>query len=111
MSELIKKLKAEGQKHIGTDLGKLLQWAALHIADQDAALVEVREEFEAEENERIKMERAIFEARQKLFDISSALDFSRPVNIQLAKDHAPHINIMAQHGVAPYAKKTRKSAI
>lgn len=110
MSELTDKLAAAGQQHIGTVLGGLLQWAALHIASQDSALVELREELESEADERVKMERAIFEARQKLFDVSSALDLSRPVNIQLAKDHAPHINIMAQHGIVPYAKKSRKSA-
>jgi hypothetical protein len=27
--------------------------------------------------------------------------------IALARDHAPHINIMAHHGVVPYAKKPR----
>ena len=110
MSTLTTELAQEGEKHKGTDLGRLLQWAALHIAEQDEALAEVRAEHEAEEVQRINMEQAIFEARQKLVDISEMLDYSRPVNIELARDHAPHINRMAAEGVAPYAKKPRKSS-
>ena len=38
MSELTDSLRAHGQRHMGTDLGGLLQWAALHIDAQDEAL-------------------------------------------------------------------------
>lgn len=38
MSELTDSLRAHGQRHLGTDLGGLLQWAALHIDAQDEAL-------------------------------------------------------------------------
>ena len=108
MSAITDKLNDAATKHNGTDLGKLISWAALHIAEQDEALAELRTEHEAEENERIRLEQAIFEARQKLADVSEMLDYSRPVNIELARDHAPHINRMAAAGVEPYAKKPRK---
>ena len=44
MSELTDRLAKAGEQHKGTDLGGLLQWAVLHIADQDEALADVREE-------------------------------------------------------------------
>ena len=34
MSELTEALRTHGQQHRGTDLGGLLQWAALHIESQ-----------------------------------------------------------------------------
>ena len=38
MSDLTDSLRAHGQQHQGTDLGGVLQWAALHIDNQDEAL-------------------------------------------------------------------------
>lgn len=84
-----------------------MQWAALHIAAQDDALAQTREELETEESERIRLERVIFDARQQLAALSEAMH--QTAGIQLSKDHAPHINIMAHHGVAPYAKNPRKA--
>lgn len=105
---LTEQLEQAGQQHKGTDLGGLLQWAALHIQSQDEALAEARAELEEEQNERIRMESAIHKAKNQLRDIFDGLEASRPVQIPLARDHAPHINAMAFHGVAPYAKKKRK---
>ena len=104
MSTLTDQLHAQAQHHAGTDLAKLLTWAALHIAEQDEALAEVRTEHQAEEAQRIKMEQNIHAVRAMLDDVSAMLDYSRPVNIELASDHAPHINLMAAAGVMPYAK-------
>lgn len=105
MSELIEKLQKAGHEHKGTDLGGLLQWAALHIQSQDESLVELRDELEAESNERMRLERVVFDARQQAEVLSAAL--RQTPGIQLAKDNAPHINVMAHHGVEPYAKKKR----
>jgi hypothetical protein len=107
MSELIEKLNHAATGADG-ELSQLLRWAALHIAAQDEALAEARAELESEHDERIRMELAIQVAKAKMMEIVGAMDYSRPVNIQLAKDHAPHINIMARHGIEPYAKKPRK---
>lgn len=108
MSELINQLKDHAEANKGTDLGRVLQWAMMHIAEQDEALSDARSELDEEQSERIKMERAIHEARIALSEVSNALDCSRPINIELTRDHVPHINRMAAAGVAPYAKKTRK---
>ena len=110
MSELITRLTIAASDHKGTDLGGLLQWAVLHIQDTDEALSEARKELEQEQAERIRMEEAIYKARGQMQALASELDYSRPVNIKLDKDHAPHINIMAHHGVEPYAKKRRKKS-
>ena len=108
MSELTAKLELMAINYDGSQLGELLKWSKLHIESQDEALAELRAELEAESNERIKMENAIHAARGMLGDLSAMLDYSRPVNIELARDHAPHINRMAAAGVEPYAKKPRK---
>jgi hypothetical protein len=105
---LIEQLEQAGQQHKGTDLGGLLQWAALHIKSQDEALAEARAELEQEKTDRIRMEQAIHTAKNQLRDTFDGLEASRPVQIPLATDHAPHINAMAFHGVEPYAKKKRK---
>lgn len=109
MSELTEKLTKAAAGYKGTEFGGLLQWAVLHIQSQDEALASIRDELEIESNERIRLERAIHTARQQLDAIDVALTGGLPVNIDLARDHAPHINIMAHHGVAPYAKKPRKA--
>lgn len=108
MSELTAKLELMSLNYDGSQIGELLKWAKLHIESQDDALSEVRTELEEEQNERIKMEQAIHDARIKLAEVSIMLNYSRPVNIELARDHAPHINRMAAAGVDPYAKKPRK---
>lgn len=108
MSELTDKLTAAGQKHKGTYLGGLLQWAVLHIQAQAEALYEAREELEAEQNERIRLERALHTAKASTEAALVSIKSGLPVNIELSKDLAPHINIMAHHGVEPYAKKPRK---
>jgi UDP-N-acetylmuramoylalanine-D-glutamate ligase len=104
MSELTDKLTAAGLQHQGTDLGKLLQWALLHIQSQDEALAEVREELASEESERIRLERVLHEAKQCAESTVAALSPGLVPHVQLAHDHAPHINIMAHHGVMPYAR-------
>lgn len=56
------------------------------------------------------MENAIFKCRQALATISDELDYSRPVRQPAAVDLAPFKNVMAYHGVAPYAKKKRSTS-
>jgi hypothetical protein len=107
MSELITKLTAEAQRHQGADLGGLLQWAVVHIESLEAALTEAREERETEENERIRLERVLFQTKLAAEAVVYAVSGGLVPPIALARDHAPHINIMAHHGVEPYVKKPR----
>jgi hypothetical protein len=109
MSELVNKLATAADAHKGADLGGLLQWAMLHIQEQDEALAEAREELDTEQSERIRLERVLHSAKAGIEGVASGILMGLPTNIQLARDHAPHINIMAHHGIAPYAKKPRKT--
>lgn len=107
MSELMNKLATAAKQHYGSELGQLLSWAVLHIAEQDEALTAAHAELEEESAERMRMELAIHQARTQLQAVCASLAYSQPTRIELAKDHAPHINAMAAQGVAPYARKTR----
>lgn len=112
MSSLADQLRLQaGNNHVGTELGKLLTWAAMHIDEQDEALAEVRAELKEESEERLRMEAAIHGARNQLQAVCASLAYSQPVQIELARDHAPHINAMAAQGVAPYAKKPRQKKV
>ena len=64
MSELTDSLRAHGQRHLGTELGGLLQWAALHIDAQDEALAELREEYAREKSDRVGLEGAMGAAQR-----------------------------------------------
>jgi len=37
-----------------------------------------------------------------------SLTSAKKVTVTLARDHAPHINVMAHHGVLPYARNKFK---
>jgi hypothetical protein len=108
MSQIKEKLQAAGLAHKGTDFGSLLQWAALHIDSLEAALAEAQEERESEENERIRLERILFQTKSVAEAVVQTASGGLVPPIALARDHAPHINIMAHHGVEPYVKKPRK---
>ena len=66
MSELTDSLRAHGQRHLGTELGGLLQWAALHIDAQDEALAELREEYAREKSDRVGLEGAMGAAKEAI---------------------------------------------
>lgn len=109
MSELTDKLRSAGELHKGTDLGGLLQWAALHIESQDEALAEVRENHEEEERERLRLERALYTAKTSMEDALAAIAAPLCPPIELGRDLVPHINLMAGHGDPDYLKSNGNS--
>lgn len=109
MSELTDKLRAAGEQHKGTDLGGLLQWAALHIDSQDEALSELLAEHAEEESERLRLERAMHAAKQAIEAALSAVTAQACPPIELGRDLVPHINLMAGHGDPDYLKKNGHS--
>lgn len=109
MSELTDSLRAHGQRHLGTDLGGLLQWAALHIEAQDEALAELRAEHAAEEAERLRLESALHEAGQAIEAALAAVSKPLCQPIELGRDYVSHINIMAAHGDPDYLKSNGMS--
>ena len=66
MSTLTEAIRKHGEAAKGTDLGGVLQWAALHIEAQEEALAELRAEHAAEEAERLRLESALHEAGQAI---------------------------------------------
>ena len=102
---LIKKLKAAGLEHRGTDLGGLLQWAALHVEEQDEALAELREL-----NER--QGKTIDGLRAAIAGVSTALDAAQTAvqacdmgtEIDICRDISGHINISHASGDQDYTK-------
>lgn len=96
-SELITQLRQHGEAAKGTDLGGVLQWALLHIESQDEALAELREELENEERARLSLEVAQHHARQAIETALQAVNQQFCPPIELARDTAPHINLMGGH--------------
>lgn len=109
MSELTDSLRAHGQQHMGTDLGGLLQWAALHIESQDEALAELREAHAEEENERLRLESAMYHARNAIEEALQAVNHPLCPPVELARDMAGHINLMAAYGDPDYLKSNGMS--
>ena len=109
MSELVTRLEATGQQHKGTNLGGLLQWAALHISSQDEALAEVRQELVEEERERLRLESALHLAKLAVEAALSSINAPMCPPVELGRDLVPHINLMAAHGDPDYLKSNGMS--
>jgi hypothetical protein len=109
MSKLTDQLLEVGEQHRGTDLGGLLQWAALHIAGQDDALAEVREEYATELEERQRLEQAARAAKSAIETALAAVSAPLCPPIELGRDLVSHINLMAGHGDPDYLRKNGNS--
>ena len=110
-SEIVKKLNAAALANRGTDLGGLLQWAALHIESQEAALSENHEKLDAAASIIDGMENAMKSATESLDDVSRNIRNSIPPDFDglFGRDYVSHINIMAGHGDPDYILKNGKS--
>ena len=109
MSELTDSLHTHGQQNRGTDLGGLLQWAALHIDAQDEALAELREEHARQESVRMGLEAALGAAKEAIEAALAAVNRPMCQPVELARDMAGHINLMAAHGDPDYLLKNGMS--
>lgn len=109
MSQLTAKLLAAGEQHRGTDLGGLLQWAALHIASQDEALVDLREEQATEQAEREELQQAACLAKTTIESALTAVMAVIRQPIEFGRDFVPHINLMAAQGDPDYLKSNGMS--
>lgn len=98
---LVARLTAAGLEHRGTDLGGLLQWAALHIASQDEALADTRAELALEERERQRLEVAMTHAKAAIEQALGAVTGAICTPPIFEIDHAPHINLMGVHHKDP----------
>lgn len=109
MSELLQKLRAEAALRDRTEISRLLLWAALHIESQGEALAEARDEWERESRERIKLENALHSSKQQVEQALQTLQAAWCPPIELGRDLAPHINLMAGHGDPDYLKSSGNS--
>ena len=104
MSTLTEAIRKHGEAAKGTDLGGVLQWAALHNEAQDEALAELRADHAAEEAVRLRLESALHEAGQAIEAALAAIRQPLCPPIELGRDCVPHINLMAGHGDPDYLK-------
>ena len=109
MSELLERLRAEAALRDRTEISKLLLWAALHIESQDEALSEARAEWEWESRERIKLENALQVSKAHVEQALQTLQAAWCPPVELGRDLAPHINLMAGHGDPGYLKSNGNS--
>ena len=109
MSELTDKLRAAGEQHKGTDLGALLQWAALHIDELADVLAQTLEDAQQEEAERMKLEAALHLTKSKMQEALECLTAAWCPPVELGRDLAPHINLMRAHGDPDYTTKSGQS--
>ncbi len=109
MSELLQKLRAEAALRDRTEISRLLLWAVLHIESQGEALAEARDEWERESRERIKLENALQSGKQQVEQALQTLQAAWCPPIELGRDLAPHINLMAGHGDPDYLKSSGNS--
>ena len=87
----------------------LLRWAILHIESQDEALAEARQEWANEEAERLRLENAAHQAQQLMEQALQAIRYGQRADIEISRDMAGHINLMAWHGDPDYLKKSGES--
>ena len=102
--ELTDKLRAAGEAHRGTELGGLLQWAVLHIDELTETLAESQAAHTEEEAERIRLERAMHDAKTDIEAALAKVSYPLCPPIEFARDLVPHINLMAGHGDPDYLK-------
>lgn len=87
----------------------LLRWAILHIEGQDEALEEARQEWASEEAERLRLENAAHQAQQLMEQALQAIRYGQRADIEIGRDMAGHINLMAGHGDPDYLNKSGQS--
>jgi len=109
MIEIVARLRAAGQQHKGTDLGILLQGAALHIEMQNEALIDTQAELTEEETERIRLEGVLHKAQQEIETVFKTVRYGYREPVDISRDMSGHINLMAGHGDPDYLNKSGNS--
>ena len=100
---------AIAKHHADSEVARLLSWAELTMGDLHDHIFELEEEVKALREDKERRCRALNETRGLLGAICDYIlkeNFDMPMDT-FAKDYAPWQNIMAAHGVEPYAKPKR----
>lgn len=89
-----------------SEVARLLSWAELTMGDLHDHIFELEEEVKLLREDKERRCKALNETRALMSAISDYIlkeNFDMPMDT-FAKDYAPWRNIMAAHGVEPYAK-------
>ena len=99
--------------HKGTDLGGTLQWAKLHIESLEEAAAEREQELAAAMRDRQTLLTLLDKARTASDQMRETLagDFLTDPLKTCGHDITSHVNVMAAHGVAPYARTPKKRKV
>jgi len=92
-----------------SEVARLLSWAELTMGDLHDHIFELEEEVKLLREDKERRCKALNETRALMSAISDYIlkeNFDMPMDT-FAKDYAPWQNIMAAHGVEPYAKPKR----
>ena len=111
-NQLIERLNQAKDQHHGTDLGGLIQWAILHIEEQNECIEERNQEVEFLLLENKKMHAAIKGIMAMADALSGAAYDAHPTRDYVgAVDTAPHINIMGSYYKDPDYRKGGKAGL
>jgi hypothetical protein len=92
-----------------SEVARLLSWAELTMGDLHDRIYELEAEIDLLREDKRRRCTALNETRALMSAISDYIlkeNFDMPMDT-FAKDYAPWRNIMAAHGVEPYAKPKR----
>ena len=92
-----------------SEVARLLSWAELTMGDLHDRIFELEEEVKLLEADKVRRVTALNETRGLMMAMSDYIlkeNFDLPMDT-FAKDFAPWRNVMAAHGVEPYAKPKR----
>lgn len=107
-------LRREAEKHpVGSTAARMLSWAEIQIGELTTRVLELEEQAQDDRREMDRCRMALHLIEQSMDTLSTlAAQAVNPNRLQLYfQDFAPFRNVMAFHGVEPYAKKPRKTKL
>lgn len=90
------------------DLKKALTWAELELGERADHIFELEDDIASQSREIDALRLSLHSVKRDLELVASAVHGALFEMPPPAVDRAPHINIMAAHGVMPYAKTKNK---
>lgn len=95
----------------GSEARKMLAWAAIELDDRAETIDDLEAEIQEYSDGYHALARALHKAKVALEDVNRDIHAALWQPEPPAKDLAPFKNVMAAHGVAPYAKAKRTKAV
>ena len=108
MSAIADEMAAMAAEQTDDRVAKMLRWAAIELDDRAETIAELDGEMADYSDGYAKLASALNTARKALEDIAADINLALWQPQPPAVDLAPYKNVMAAHGVEPYAKAKRK---